>query len=160
MVDTETDRYGLRLFAISDSYVQEIDTISNSFAPEFGNTAGVIYNSITYSGTNAYHGLAQYIWRPKAASSCPILNTCNPDVPGGVVKPSLHVDDFVGNVGGPILKDKLFFFVAYEHLKRANPTAGTITPATQTALESLGVNASDFGTAGYGSVRAVGRLSW
>lgn len=38
MVDTETDRYGLRLFAISDSYVQEIDTISNSFAPEFGNT--------------------------------------------------------------------------------------------------------------------------
>ena len=147
MVDTETDRYGLRLFAISDSYVQEIETISNSFAPEFGNTAGVIFNSITYSGTNAYHGLAQYIWRPKAASSCPILNTCNPNVSGGVVKPSLHVDDFVGNVGGPILKDKLFFFVAYEHLKRANPTAGTITPPTQTALESLGVSASDFGTA-------------
>jgi hypothetical protein len=147
MVDTETDRYGLRLFAISDSYVQQIETISNSFAPEFGNTAGVIYNSITYSGTNAYHGSAQYFWRPKAASSCPILNTCNPALPGGVVKPSLHVDDFVGNVGGPIRKDKLFFFVAYEHLKRANPTAGTITPATQTALEGLGVSPSDFGTA-------------
>ncbi len=147
MVDTETDRYGLRLFAISDSYVQQIETISNSFAPEFGNTAGVIYNSITYSGTNTYHGSAQYFWRPKAASSCPILNTCNPALPGGVIKPSLHVDDFVGNVGGPIRKDKLFFFVAYEHLKRANPTAGTITPATQTALEGLGVSPSDFGTA-------------
>jgi len=42
MVDTESDRYGLRLFAISDSYVKEIDTMSNSFSPEFGNTAGVI----------------------------------------------------------------------------------------------------------------------
>ena len=148
MVDTESDRYGLRLFAISDSYVKEIDTMSNSFSPEFGNTAGVIYNSITYSGTNAFHGLAQYIWRPKAASACPILNNCDPNVPGGVVKPSLHVDDFVGNVGGPVLKDKLFFFVAYEHLKRANPTANTITPATQTALEGLGVSSSDFATAG------------
>ncbi len=148
MVDTETDRYGLRLFAISDSYVKEIDTISNSFSPEFGNTAGIIFNSITNSGTNTYHGEAQYIWRPKAASSCPILNTCNPNVPGGVVKPSLHVDDFVGNVGGPVLKDKFFFFVSYEHLKRANPTANTITPATQSALIGLGESPSDFLTAG------------
>src|SRR5438874_1191027 len=36
MIDTESDRYGLRLFAISDSYVKEIDTMSNSFSPEFG----------------------------------------------------------------------------------------------------------------------------
>ncbi len=147
MVDTETDRYGLRLFAISDSYVQQINTISNSFLPEFGNTAGVIYNSVTYSGTNAFHGEASYIWRPKAASSCPILNNCNPGVPGGVVKPSLHVDDFVGRVGGPVIKDKFFFFVAYEHLKRANPTGNTINVATQNALIASGVSPSDFATA-------------
>ncbi len=75
MVDTESDRYGLRLFAISDSYVREVETISNSFAPEFGNTAGIIYNVISASGSNKLHGEAQYIWRPKAASSCPILRT-------------------------------------------------------------------------------------
>jgi Carboxypeptidase regulatory-like domain/TonB dependent receptor len=148
MVDTETDRYGLRLFAISDSYVKEIVTVSNSYAPEFGNTAGVIYNSITGSGTNQYHGSAQYLWRPKAASSCPIINTCNPALPGGVIKPSLHVDDYVGNVGGPVIKDKFFFFVAYEHLKRANPTANTITAANQAALINLGVSPGDFATAG------------
>ena len=147
MVDTESDRYGLRLFAISDSYVKEINTISNSYAPEFGNTAGIIFNSITYSGTNQFHGEAQYLWRPKAASSCPILNNCNPGVPGGVIKPSLHVDDFVGRVGGPVLRDKFFFFVSYEHLKRANPTANTITPANQILLEGLGESASDFTTA-------------
>lgn len=145
MVDTETDRYGLRLFAISDSYTKEINTISNSYAPEFGNTAGIIYNVITNSGTNKFHGLAQYIWRPKAASSCPILQNCgNPATP----KPSLHVDDFVGNVGGPVIRDKFFFFVAYEHLKRANPTANTISAVTQSALESAGVSPSDFNTAG------------
>ena len=52
MVDTETDRYGLRLFPISDIYVREVQTVSNSFAPEFGNTAGNIFNVITNSGTN------------------------------------------------------------------------------------------------------------
>jgi hypothetical protein len=155
MVDTETDRYGLRLFAISDSYVKEIDTISNSFSPEFGNTAGVIFNTITNSGTNKYHGQAQYLWRPKAASSCPILNNCDPTAVNGTVKPSLHVDDFLGNVGGPVLRDKVFFFVAYEHLKRANPTANTITAANKTALINAGVSASDFLTAA-----TVQRAQW
>ena len=147
MVDTETDRYGLRLFAISDSYVSEVQTISNSFAPEFGNTAGIIYNVVTPSGTNSLHGLAQYIWRPKAASSCPILQNCDTTAVGGKPKPDLHVDDYVGNVGGPVILDKFFVFGAYEHLKRANPQAVTITPANQTALIGAGVGAADFNTA-------------
>jgi hypothetical protein len=42
MVDTESDRYGLRLFPISDIYVREVQTVSNSYAPEFGMTAGNI----------------------------------------------------------------------------------------------------------------------
>ncbi|MGI4830302.1 MAG: carboxypeptidase regulatory-like domain-containing protein, partial [Janthinobacterium lividum] len=66
MVDTESDRYGLRLFAISDSYTDTIQAISNAFNAEFGNTAGVIYNVITPAGTNSLHGAVQYIWRPKA----------------------------------------------------------------------------------------------
>ena len=41
MVDTESDHYGLRLFAIADSYVSEVQTVSDSFAPEFGKTAGI-----------------------------------------------------------------------------------------------------------------------
>jgi hypothetical protein len=42
MVDTESDRYGLRLLPISDIYVREVQTVSNSYAPEFGGTAGNI----------------------------------------------------------------------------------------------------------------------
>jgi hypothetical protein len=147
MVDTETDRYGLRLFAISDSYVSEIQTISNSYSPEFGNTAGVIFNVITGSGTNNYHGTADYIWRPEAASSCPILQNCDITAAGGKPKPGLHVDDVIGNVGGPVVKDKLFFYAAYEHLRRSYPQPNTVTSSNVTALEALGVSASDFNTA-------------
>ena len=144
-VDTETDRYGLRLFAISDSYVQEVQTISNSFAPEYGNTAGIIYNVITGSGTNKLHGEVQYIWRPKVAASCPILSDCNPNDVGGIVKPSIHVDDLLGRLSGPIIKDKLFVYGAYEHLKRATPSA--VTPGAALTLAAAGDSAADIQTA-------------
>lgn len=147
MVDTEADRYGLRLFAISDSYVKEVQTISNSFTPEFGNTAGIIYNVITPQGTNALHGAVQYIWRPKAAASCPMLQNCDITAPGGKAKPDLHVDDYVARAGGPIVKDKFFIFGAYEKLKRANPQAITIAQATQASLIANGVSPTDFNTA-------------
>lgn len=155
MVDTETDRYGLRLFAISDSYTDQVQTIANGAPAEFGNTAGVTFNVITPSGTNKYHGLAQYIWRPKAASACPILQNCTVGTTGYVPKPDLHVDDFVGRVGGPVIHDKFFFFAAYEHLKRANPQAITITPANQTLLIANGVSPNDFGSAA-----SVQRAQW
>lgn len=147
MVDTESDRYGLRLFAISDSYTDTVNTISNAFSPEFGNTAGVIFNVITPAGTNNLHGALQYIWRPKAASSCPMLQNCTPGAANYRPKPDLHVDDYVARAGTPILKDRLFFFGAYEKLKRANPQANTVTARNQAQLVALGVPASDFTTA-------------
>lgn len=147
MVDTESDRYGLRLFAISDSYTDSVQTISNAFTPEFGNTAGIIYNVITPAGTNKLHGSLQYIWRPKAASSCPILQNCNPTATNYVPKPDLHVDDYVARAGGPIMKDRFFLFGAYEKLKRGNPQANTVTAANKAALIALGVPATDFGIA-------------
>jgi hypothetical protein len=147
MVDTESDRYGLRLFAISDSYTDTVQTIANNFNAEFGNTAGVIYNVITPSGNNNFHGAAQYIWRPKAASSCPILLNCTPGASNYQPKPDLHVDDYVGRVGGPVVRNRVFFFAAYEHLKRGNPQAITVSAANRAALIALGVPASDFNTA-------------
>ncbi len=147
MVDTETDRYGLRLFAISDSYAETVQTISNAFTPEFGNTAGIIYNVITPAGTNNVHGAVQYIWRPKAASSCPILQNCTVGATNYKPKPDLHVDDFTGRLGGPIVKNRVFLFGAYEHLKRAYPQPVTVTAANQAALVALGVPLTDFNTA-------------
>ncbi|HEY4354154.1 MAG TPA: TonB-dependent receptor [Acidobacteriaceae bacterium] len=142
MVDTETDRYGLRLFAISDSYVKEVQANSNAYNAEFGNTAGVIYNVITPGGTNHLHGMAQYIWRPKAAASCPILQNC-----ATVHKPDLHVDDYVAQLGGPVIRNRMFLFGAYEKLKRANPVASTINAATQSFLVASGISPTIFAAA-------------
>ena len=57
------------------------------------------------------------------------------------------MDDYVGRLGGPVVRDRFFLFGAYEKLKRANPQAVTVTPANQAALIALGVPAGDFNTA-------------
>ena len=128
MVDTETDRYGLRLFAISDVYVREVQTVSNSFAPEFGQTAGDIFNVISNSGTNQLHGEFYFIGRPPDAVARTILLAANRP------NPSIDLHDYAFNVGGPIKKDKLFVFGAYEHLLRGTPTPVTIDPNAATQI--------------------------
>lgn len=138
MVDTESDRYGLRLFPISDIYVREVQTVSNSYAPEFGGTAGDIYNVITNSGTNQLHGEAYYIGRPTDASARPIL--LSPTAP----KPDLTLSDFAVNAGGPVIKDKLFLFGGYEHLERGLPAPNTISAANAAAI---GLPSTDLTTA-------------
>ncbi len=123
MVDTETDRYGLRLFAISDSYVREVSAVSNLFAPEFGQTSGDIYNVITNSGSNRFHGEFYFIGRPPDGVARTIL------LPSNKANSSIDLHDYSMNAGGPIKKDKLFIFGAYEHLLRGTPVPTTISPS-------------------------------
>ena len=125
-VDTETDRTGLRLFAIANSYVAEVQVVSNSFAPEFGKIAGNIYNVITGSGSNQFHGEVQYIGRPLDLVARPILATPTTLLP--------VANNFSVNASGAIVKNKLFFFGSYEHVKRSVPNPITITAANATAL--------------------------
>lgn len=128
MVDTQSDRYGLRLFPISDIYVREVQTVSNSYAPEFGNTAGNIFNVITNSGTNVPHGELYYIGRPTGLAARPMLLSST------AAKPNLTLKDFAANAGGPLIKDKLFLFGGYEHLERGLPSPNTINPADAAAI--------------------------
>ncbi|MFL6449720.1 MAG: carboxypeptidase regulatory-like domain-containing protein [Bryobacteraceae bacterium] len=137
MVDTESDRYGVRLFPIADIYVQEIQTVSNSFAPEFGLTSGDLYNVITGSGTNQFHGQVMYVGRPTDASARPILLGTRP-------KPDLTLNDTSVNAGGAIIKNRLFIFGAYEHLTRGLPSPNTINP---TSAAQLGIAPSLLATA-------------
>ncbi|MEO8727289.1 MAG: TonB-dependent receptor, partial [Acidobacteriaceae bacterium] len=128
MVDTESDRHGLRLFPISDTFVREVQTVSNSFAPEFGGTAGDIYNVITQSGTNDLHGSFLWLHRWQDATAYPILSKA------GSVKPELKLNDYSANAGGKVIKDKLFWFGAYEQLTRGIPAPVTITSANAAAI--------------------------
>jgi hypothetical protein len=138
MGDTESDQLGLRLFAISQSYVNTVQNVSNSFAPEFGNSDGIIYNAITGSGTNSIHGNLQWIWRPSVVNSRVVLLAPNLPAPDSTLSnPSL-------NMGGPLIKNKLFYFGSYEYILRGEPAAVTINPLT---AAQIGLPASELGTA-------------
>lgn len=126
--NTESDRAGIRLIPISGTYVEEIQQVSNGFAPEFGNTVGTVFNTITKSGTNEYHGEASYIFRRTDFSARPKL------LSPAAATPQVNVDSYAGDAGGRLIRDKLFFFGAFEHVKRDLPAPVTTPAATIATL--------------------------
>jgi hypothetical protein len=126
--NTESDRAGIRLIPISDLYVAEVQQVSNGFAPEFGNTVGTVFNTVTKSGTNEMHGDASYFFRRTDMSAKPKLLASN------AIVPDVNVDAVEVDGGGPVVKDKLFYFGAFEHVKRDLPGVVTVSAANLAAL--------------------------
>ena len=122
--------------------VQEFQVIASGASAEFGRTAGGVVNVITKSGTNNLHGSLYEFQRLKALSS---------DTSDGQPLNGFSREQFGGTIGGPIVKDKMFFFGAFEQiiaaLTRANlsaPIGSTPCPVsapTVQANESL-INAN------------------
>jgi hypothetical protein len=131
--NTESDRAGIRLLPISDTWVQEIQQVSNGFAPEFGNTVGTVFNTITRSGTNDLHGEGAYIFRRTPFSARPALLSATAPTP------DVNVDSYVGDAGGRLIRDKAFWFGAFEHVNRDLPAPVTVSPAT---ISQLGLPAN------------------
>ena len=112
--------------------VQEFAILSNAFSAEFGWTAGPALNIVTKSGTNLFHGEAIYMFRPGdwQANTFSTRNFCAPDVFTCVTPSTLQAINPVdipdalkqvsGSIGGPIIKEKTFFFVSsdYTHQDR------------------------------------------
>ena len=122
--NVQSDRAGIRLMPISNTWVQEVQQVSNGFSPEFGNTVGTVFNSITKSGANDLHGEGGYIFRRTPFSARPAL--LGFDRP----TPEVNVDSVFADAGGRIVKDKVFFFGAFEHVKRDLPAPVTVPAAT------------------------------
>jgi hypothetical protein len=87
--------------------VAELAVLSN-FAPEYGRNAGGVINIVTKSGTNALHGTAADYFRNDALDARNFFN------PSPVPKTAFHNNQFGGSLGGPIVRDKAFFFGDYE----------------------------------------------
>jgi hypothetical protein len=143
--NTQADRGGIRLMPISDTFVSEVQLVTNGFAAEFGNTPGLIMNAVTPTGTNGFHGSASYRFRRTAMSS----RTFN--TPPTALKPETKVDNITGAVGGPIIKDRWHFYTGYEWVERdlgGEPQRLiTISEADKQALIAAGVSADAFPTA-------------
>ena len=87
--------------------VAEVNVLSN-FQPEYGRSAGAIVNIVTKSGTNAIHGTAAEYFRNSALDARNYFN------PSSQPKAPFHNNQYGASLGGPIVKDKTFFFLDYE----------------------------------------------
>jgi hypothetical protein len=133
--NVQSDRAGIRLIPISNTFVEEVQNVTNGMNAEFGNSVGTVFNTITRSGSNDLHGDVGFLFRRTGFSAAPALLR-----PGQAV-PETNVNSFPVAVGGPIVKNKLFFFGAFERVKRDLPIPVTVPVAT---LQQLGLG-SEFG---------------
>jgi hypothetical protein len=97
--------------------VEEFKVEQTNFSAEYGFAVGAIINVITRSGTNKLHGSAYDFLRNSVMDANDWFNNAN-----GVAIPALKRNNFGGTVGGPIRKDKTFFFVDYEGLREHDAT--------------------------------------
>ena len=114
--NTQKDRAGLRLLPVSEIVVKEVRVQTSGFAPEFGQTTGMVYNAITPSGSNKVAGAASFRLRRKDFSEPPFFFI--PPAPPAPQKPDTHVNNYTFTLGGPIRKDKTHFYVGYEYVDR------------------------------------------
>jgi hypothetical protein len=115
--------------------IQEINVLSNAFSSEFGWTSGPALNITTKSGTNEFHGEGLYLLRPGGgwqAKTFSIKNFCPTSTPSCVVPGNLtainpvdipdKLNQYSGSLGGPIVKDKTFFFATSDYTRQNRTT--------------------------------------
>jgi hypothetical protein len=124
-------------YSTAKESVQEFQVNTSNYSVEYGRSAGGIVNSITKSGTNGFHGVGYYFDRDSAWAATnstvthPVEVSNNP--PAYKVLPFKPTDlrrQYGLAVGGPILKDKIFFFFAADRFYHDFPAAATITGAS------------------------------
>src|SRR5262252_1339184 len=133
--NTEKDRAGLRLLPMSEVMIQEVKVVTTGFAPEFGQTMGMVYNAVTPSGTNRFRGDGSYLFRRRDFSAFPFFFGCGgstpasncPPIPDNATKPDTKVDTGTASVGGPIVRSKLFFYAGWEQTRRDLSSTKLIT---------------------------------
>jgi hypothetical protein len=113
--------------------VQELGVISNNYAAEFGGSSGGIVTQTTKSGTNLFHGTLYEFLRNDAFDAPGYFA---PATNGAKTKPELRYNIYGGTVGGPIRRDKTFFFFGFEGSRQR--TGSTVILTVPTLLERQG----------------------
>src|SRR5260221_7050515 len=118
----------------SPDAIEEFNMISNNAPAEFGNFMGGIVSATLKSGTNAFHGDIWEFFRNDKLNANQWENKINPSSPA-IGRAPLRWNMFGGTLGGPVLENKLFFFVDYQGQRFDHPPAGSFisvfTPAEQ-----------------------------
>src|SRR2546423_9770628 len=114
---------------ISQDAVQEFQVVSDNYSAEFGRATGGVVNTLTRSGTYDFHGTWYWIFRNQEFNSKDTISTLNP---------LEKRNQIGGSAGGRIVKDKLFYFVNYEAMRRDFPLIASITAAGSSVFDTSG----------------------
>src|SRR6266852_3874106 len=96
----------------SPDSIQEFRVLTNTFDAEYGRNSGSVVNVVTKSGTNSLHGNMYEFFRNTVLNANPYCFTAVQGIPCD--KPKFNQNQFGGTLGGPIVKDRTFFFTSYE----------------------------------------------
>ncbi|HEY6337507.1 MAG TPA: carboxypeptidase-like regulatory domain-containing protein [Candidatus Sulfotelmatobacter sp.] len=111
---------------LGNNEVQEATVVTNGYSGQYGGFAGANVNYITKSGSNNWHGNANYWWDGRAMNANNFFNVGN-----GSPRPFVNANQYAASFGGPIKKDKAFFFWNYEGLRVILPTSQQVITPTQ-----------------------------
>jgi len=116
---------------LGSNEVEEVAVVVNGYTGQYGRQAGAQIDYSTKSGTNAFHGDAIYNWTGRALSANDFFNNA-----GGVPRPFENNNSWAAAFGGPIKKDKAFFFVDTEGTRYIFGTSQTVNVPTS-ALQAF-----------------------
>jgi len=140
----------IRLLIVTPEAVAQSQTLSSGYSAEFGRAAGGQVNVLLKSGTNEFHGSAIGQFRPSSLQAIPTLSK---------VQPVRSWTDEAFTLGGPILRNRLFFFAQFENNPYTLPTAIIISQANAAAL---GLPNSQLGSVPFGETyrTLVGKVNY
>ncbi len=136
--------------------LQEFTVLTNNFTAEYGRAAGGVINVVTKSGSNEFHGTAYEFNRVSRLAANTFDNNAQ-----GIKKPVFARNQFGYSVGGPVIKDKLFFFQSTELLRvrSAGPTIVYIPDAALLAASNANTRAFFNGATVRSGVQNLGTFS-
>jgi hypothetical protein len=102
-------------YQFSEESVQEFQVNQNGFSSEFGRSGGAVINVVTKSGTNEFHGGLFEFFRDEALNANPTANKTSQAQRGlPNIRTPQQINQFGGRIGGPIVKNRAFFFFTYD----------------------------------------------
>ncbi|MEQ1763510.1 MAG: carboxypeptidase regulatory-like domain-containing protein, partial [Pyrinomonadaceae bacterium] len=121
-----------RVNRISMDSIQEVQVLEQNYSAQYGEALSAVINPITKSGTNSFHGSVFDYFRNEKLDANDFFNNAL-----GFPRSEFTLNQFGGNVSGPIAKDKLFFFANYEGVRQTRGQLFTSLTPTQAFRSSI-----------------------
>ena len=126
-----------QIIAVPPDSVAQFQVVTDNESAEYGRSSGATINVASQSGTNRFHATVYEFIRNTALNAAGFFKPLTVSNTGSTVpfrKPTFNRNQYGFNVGGPILKDKLFFFLDYEGFRQVLKPLSVLTLPTQNEL--------------------------